>query len=90
MQNTIKFPTLVRVWCSSKPNGKFVYFGQFADGTRRKIRESRNAYVAVAQIYHPDCGANGEEFVFSSKPQVALGRNQRNNKVAEVAIGLDI
>jgi hypothetical protein len=93
MQTPFK-PKLLRVYCAIRHTSrgtKYTYTGQFEDGTVRKIRESANAYVSVAQVryavsYHYP---NKEVFCFSSKPSVQLTKWQQKQDVTTVRIGLD-
>jgi hypothetical protein len=93
---------LLRVYCAIRHTSrgtKYTYTGQFEDGTVRKIRESANAYVSVAQIRYAARPAQDhwlarperEEFCFSSKPTVKLAKWQtpEGSELTTVRVGLD-
>jgi hypothetical protein len=65
--------------------GQTVYMGCFEDGFLDVLRRSFRTYASVAQLRRYSLGARGE-FIFSSKPSVALGRAQRPRLICECKI----
>jgi hypothetical protein len=82
---------LIRVTSSTKPMGKVSYNGFFDDGTSKLLRTSFREYRSVAQLAPADgqpswVKSGQEEFLFSAKPSVALGRAQHPRLVASVQV----
>jgi hypothetical protein len=90
MQN---LPKLIKCEADLRKNGETVYTGLFSDGIARVIRKSFRTYVSVAQLapvvwYDGSAYKPEGEYLFSSKPSVALGKAQTPRLIAEVRIGV--
>ena len=90
---TSKLTSVVKT--SSKKG--FVYTASFEDGTQAVIRTSNREYVSVTQIscnnhfaLDPASGkyapVNRTDFLFSSKPTAALGKNEQDRVMACVQV----